>query len=232
MPPKQQRLLSQHRPAAGQHKRSACSALSPAQLHQHSPPRSRESPPAKGRPAMLMASSMGTDTFRCSQLAAGRHKWGRGGKIGISVRRSSGSSRNGKQDSGQAEQRARRLREEQASGQAGQQAIRPRTPPHTHARTPPPAHPGQHRHAQARTLVVPGPDGADALRAGEESAGQHKGAVAVGAPLLKPALPAGRAGQGRAGGHADRGGHTGGQEGGRQVGGSMWVMAVGCCSVQ
>ena len=33
-------------------------------------------PPENGRPAMLMDSSMGTDTFRCSQLAAGRRTAG------------------------------------------------------------------------------------------------------------------------------------------------------------
>ena len=56
-----------------------------------------------------------------------------------------------------------------------------------------------------RTRVVPGPDGAHALRPGEESAGQHKGAVAVLAPLLKPALPAG-------GGQGVLSGREGGQE--------------------
>jgi hypothetical protein len=55
---------------------------------------------------MLIASSMGTDTFRCSQLAAGRHRWGGGGKMASAKRR-------------------RQQQEQQASGKTELQARRP-----------------------------------------------------------------------------------------------------------
>ena len=124
---------------------------------------------------MLMDSSMGTDTLRCSQLAAHTvrkleaQRWGRGA----------------------GERRARR--HACWSRWAAAAAIEQQCCLAAAGGWPSHASPSQHSQhaASVRTLVVARPDGADALRASEEGAGQHKGAVAVGAPLLKPALAAG-----------------------------------------
>jgi hypothetical protein len=61
----------------------------------------------------------------------------------------------------------------------------PTAPSHTLAHS----EAGTHLEVAPLRRVVPRPDGAHTLGAGEESAREHKGAVAVGADLGNPTLP-------------------------------------------